>query len=296
MLSRVVPMASRFGGVAARQFSRTAVPAVSQRSGGAGHPSSSDSDYDFFRQLNNPHRTNDSFSNKKGAALGSDLDFESSDTDQLFYGQSNLNDFSKYMYDSEVPVFSATSPTSASTPSFSDIISQVNRMNLSYSNDTMNIPAEDITEAIEVALRAEEEINKTSLYDSRLSAPPSIDPNTYVDGLSPLQFQGLSSDVRKIFSLANASQAEINKFNIRRSMDAMRRSPVDSGSPEAQIAAITTRIDYMTNHIKMHPKDSSCRRRIVQLVHRRQRMLSYLKRSSLERYVQTVHALKLRSA
>ena len=68
----------------------------------------------------------------------------------------------------------------------------------------------------------------------------------------------------------------------------------DTGSPEVQIALLTERISYLTEHFKTHTKDHHSRRGLLKLVSKRRRLLSYLKKSSLDRYRKTVSALNLR--
>jgi len=55
-----------------------------------------------------------------------------------------------------------------------------------------------------------------------------------------------------------------------------RRADNDTGSPEFQVAGITERITYLTEHLKVHPKDFSTRRGLVALVNKRRRLLNYL--------------------
>ena len=68
----------------------------------------------------------------------------------------------------------------------------------------------------------------------------------------------------------------------------------DTGSPEVQIALLTERISYLTEHFKTHLKDHHSRRGLLKMVSKRRRLLSYLKKSSLDRYRKTVAALNLR--
>jgi small subunit ribosomal protein S15 len=68
----------------------------------------------------------------------------------------------------------------------------------------------------------------------------------------------------------------------------------DTGSPEVQIALITERIGYLTEHFKTHIKDHHSRRGLLRLVSKRRRLLNYLKISSLDRYRKVVLALNLR--
>jgi len=68
----------------------------------------------------------------------------------------------------------------------------------------------------------------------------------------------------------------------------------DTGSPEVQIALLTERIGYLTDHFKTHVKDHHSRRGLLRLVSKRRRLLDYLKRTSLDRYRRVVGALNLR--
>ena len=68
----------------------------------------------------------------------------------------------------------------------------------------------------------------------------------------------------------------------------------DTGSPEVQVALITERILYLTEHFKIHKKDHHSRRGLLKLVGRRRRLLDYLKRNDVERYRKLVKALGLR--
>ena len=72
------------------------------------------------------------------------------------------------------------------------------------------------------------------------------------------------------------------------------RGPADTGSPEVQIALLSERINYLTEHFKVHNKDHHSRRGLLKLVSKRRRLLNYLKKSSLDRYRKTVAALNLR--
>jgi small subunit ribosomal protein S15 len=68
----------------------------------------------------------------------------------------------------------------------------------------------------------------------------------------------------------------------------------DTGSPEVQIALLTARIEYLTEHFKTHKKDHHSRRGLLKLVGQRRRLLDYLKNKDVERYRSTVSRLGLR--
>jgi small subunit ribosomal protein S15 len=68
----------------------------------------------------------------------------------------------------------------------------------------------------------------------------------------------------------------------------------DTGSPEVQIALLSNRITYLTEHFKSHAKDHHSRRGLLKLVGRRRRLLDYLKKTDLERYRSIIDKLGIR--
>jgi small subunit ribosomal protein S15 len=68
----------------------------------------------------------------------------------------------------------------------------------------------------------------------------------------------------------------------------------DTGSPEVQIALLSNRITYLTEHFKTHAKDHHSRRGLLKLVGRRRRLLDYLKKTSVERYRTVIEKLGIR--
>lgn len=68
----------------------------------------------------------------------------------------------------------------------------------------------------------------------------------------------------------------------------------DTGSPEAQVALLTKRIQDLTEHLKMHKHDHHTRRGLMALVGRRRRMLAYLKGTDIARYRTLIERLGLR--
>ncbi|HXU67694.1 MAG TPA: 30S ribosomal protein S15 [Polyangia bacterium] len=68
----------------------------------------------------------------------------------------------------------------------------------------------------------------------------------------------------------------------------------DTGSPEVQVALLSERINYLTEHFKTHAKDHHSRRGLLKLVGQRRRLLDYLKRKNLERYRGLINGLGIR--
>ena len=73
-----------------------------------------------------------------------------------------------------------------------------------------------------------------------------------------------------------------------------RRDDSDTGSPEVQIAILTTRINRLTEHMQSHKKDYASRRGLLATVSRRRRLLDYLKRKNQGRYASLIERLGLR--
>ena len=72
------------------------------------------------------------------------------------------------------------------------------------------------------------------------------------------------------------------------------RGPADTGSPEVQVALLTTRINELTPHFKTHAKDHHGRRGLLKMVNARKRLLSYLKSTDADRYTALIAKLGLR--
>jgi small subunit ribosomal protein S15 len=68
----------------------------------------------------------------------------------------------------------------------------------------------------------------------------------------------------------------------------------DTGSPEVQIAILTARITYLTEHFKTHKKDHHSRRGLLKLVGQRRRLLDYLKGKEVARYKTVIERLGIR--
>ena len=77
-------------------------------------------------------------------------------------------------------------------------------------------------------------------------------------------------------------------------IDKFRTHETDTGSPEVQIALLTERIGYLTEHFKTHTKDHHSRRGLLKLVSKRRRLLNYMKRTDLDGYRRIIDELNLR--
>ena len=73
-----------------------------------------------------------------------------------------------------------------------------------------------------------------------------------------------------------------------------RMADIDTGSPEVQIALLTSRINELTPHFKVHKKDHSSRRGLLKMVSNRNALLKYVKGKDIERYRKIISQLGLR--
>ena len=80
----------------------------------------------------------------------------------------------------------------------------------------------------------------------------------------------------------------------RETVQAFRQHATDTGSPEVQVALLTRRIEYLTEHFKVHRKDHHSRRGLLKLVGQRRRLLDYLKQRDFQRYKSVIERLGIR--
>lgn len=73
-----------------------------------------------------------------------------------------------------------------------------------------------------------------------------------------------------------------------------KRSETDSGSPEVQVALLTSRINDLTDHFRQHKKDHASRRGLLKMVSNRRRLLDYLKKIDPQRYLDVIKRLEIR--
>ena len=77
-------------------------------------------------------------------------------------------------------------------------------------------------------------------------------------------------------------------------IDQYRVHPTDTGSPDVQIALLSGRINYLTEHFKAHKKDHASRRGLLKMVGHRRRLLDYVKSKDVERYRGLIQRLGIR--
>ncbi|MDL1966938.1 MAG: 30S ribosomal protein S15 [Candidatus Desulfofervidus auxilii] len=77
-------------------------------------------------------------------------------------------------------------------------------------------------------------------------------------------------------------------------IDEFKRHDKDTGSPEVQVALLTARINYLTEHFKVHKHDFHSRNGLLKLVGQRRKLLNYLRKKDVDRYKELIQRLNLR--
>jgi small subunit ribosomal protein S15 len=98
----------------------------------------------------------------------------------------------------------------------------------------------------------------------------------------------LGKKCKEEFALAQTSEIKSKIIGDYRTHD------TDTGSPEVQVALLTSRINELTEHFKTHTKDHHSRRGLLKLVGQRRRLLDYLKGKDVEKYRSTIERLGIR--
>jgi len=93
---------------------------------------------------------------------------------------------------------------------------------------------------------------------------------------------------------SNGKSMTITKERKQQLIGEHKRGESDTGSPEVQIAILTTRINGLTEHMRTHKKDYACRRGLLAMVSRRRRLLDYLKKRNPKRYLDIIQRLNIR--
>lgn len=86
----------------------------------------------------------------------------------------------------------------------------------------------------------------------------------------------------------------INAETKSKVVEEYKRTENDTGSPEVQVALLTSRIQHLTDHFKTHKNDHHSRRGLLRLVNQRRSLLDYLKKKDIQRYRDLIERLGLR--
>ena len=96
------------------------------------------------------------------------------------------------------------------------------------------------------------------------------------------------------FWVVRGGQTRAQKDRKTEVIGSYRTHDGDTGSPEVQVALLSERINYLTEHFKAHSKDHHSRRGLLKLVGQRRRLLDYLKRKDTDRYAELIRRLGIR--
>ena len=102
---------------------------------------------------------------------------------------------------------------------------------------------------------------------------------------------GLSS---AFWAVRGGKQVALSKDRKTELLGSYKTHDADTGSPEVQVAILSERINYLTEHFKAHAKDHHSRRGLLMLVGRRRRLLDYLKTKDAQRYADLIKRLNIR--
>ena len=93
---------------------------------------------------------------------------------------------------------------------------------------------------------------------------------------------------------AEVNDVALNKDRKTEVISSYRTHESDTGSPEVQVAILSERINYLTEHFKSHAKDHHSRRGLLMLVGKRRRLLDYLRVKDAQRYADLIKRLNIR--
>jgi small subunit ribosomal protein S15 len=100
--------------------------------------------------------------------------------------------------------------------------------------------------------------------------------------------------VPKVWTVRGGSNVALSKDRKTEVIGTYKTHSADTGSPEVQVALLSERINYLTEHFKAHAKDHHSRRGLLKLVGQRRRLLDYLKRKDTDRYGELIRRLGIR--
>lgn len=115
-----------------------------------------------------------------------------------------------------------------------------------------------------------------------------------VDNITTMESSDDDIEDDGTFEECSPPQPYLNQIAIKEAQEKFKRHDTDSGSPEFQIATLTTKISYLTNHLRTHPKDFSTTRGLLKMVSTRRRLLKYLKKEDVSRFDAIIEGLNIR--
>ncbi len=100
--------------------------------------------------------------------------------------------------------------------------------------------------------------------------------------------------LKNILGKKGVRKVGLSKERKQEIIEAFKTHDGDTGSPEVQVAILTERINYLTEHFRIHKKDHHSRRGLLKMVAQRKKLLNYLKKKDQQRYEKLIERLGLR--
>jgi small subunit ribosomal protein S15 len=94
--------------------------------------------------------------------------------------------------------------------------------------------------------------------------------------------------------MTRRNAAMMNQERKKEIVEKFKVHETDTGSPEVQIALLSERINYLTEHFRTHKKDHHSKRGLLKMIGHRRNLLNYLRKKDVNRYREVIHALGLR--
>jgi len=118
----------------------------------------------------------------------------------------------------------------------------------------------------------------------------------YRYGVTSEELEGMPDKLKEVFSFTNANRGEINFHRIVTAIKKFRNSEYDTGSAGVQVAIMSERVRYMTDHLKKHRKDQITVRTLKMLLDKRRKMMAYLKYKDGHKYAQILKYYGIKDA
>ena len=116
----------------------------------------------------------------------------------------------------------------------------------------------------------------------------------YLYNIREEQLDGVPDIVKQALSLQTANRPSLNKASIQAAIKKFQRFPSDTGSSEVQVAVLTEKINYMTEHLQKHTKDNVSKRSLQAMLVKRRKMLKHLRKNNFETFKKVLYELNLR--
>eukprot|EP01096_Ripella_sp_DP13-Kostka_P000639 TRINITY_DN106_c0_g2_i1.p1 TRINITY_DN106_c0_g2~~TRINITY_DN106_c0_g2_i1.p1 ORF type:complete len:753 (-),score=375.56 TRINITY_DN106_c0_g2_i1:22-2280(-) len=149
-------------------------------------------------------------------------------------------------------------------------------------------------ESFDIFAGNQEESRKSKTTLPKPKPIPADLVGQYRFGFTAEEVAPLPEKMRKLLTFAYASPREIKKHRIQIAREKWEQGPKDTGSPAAQVAMMTERLNAIAEHIRMFPRDLVAKRQNILLANKRKTVLKYLKRENITLYYSLIDSLSLR--